>query len=158
MVSLAAEVTLSVTHGMRSRVIAALLVALPSAYALVGATRLAEATAVAPAQRLPPPEVSFQLDDDEAQADEDDRWRDLARRAAGLQQLECHEDLLGATTRMVDEAENGDSLAMAALGAMCTCSPRVTCRDRRASFLLPMHSITNMHIWRACSTHSSLFR
>ena len=92
---------------------------LPQAHALVGAQKLAESSAPAPAQRLPPPEISFQLDYEEPQVDEADKWRDLAQRAASLHQLECHEDLLGATSSMVDAAEKGDSLAMAALGAMC---------------------------------------
>ena len=47
-------------------------------------------------------------------------WRVLARKAATLQQLDCTDDMLGATNRMVDEAEEGEPLAMAALGVMCT--------------------------------------
>ena len=37
---------------------------------------------------------------------------------AQLQQLECTEDVLGAQVHMVDAAEQGDRLAMAALGSM----------------------------------------
>ena len=75
------------------------------------------------------PQISFQLDDAPARtADDEAPWRDLARRAASLRQLECTEDLLGSTMQMVDEAEGGDSLAMAALGAMYTlgqqCAPK----------------------------------
>ena len=92
---------------------------------LLGAAKLsadvAATAAPATATKLPPPVISFQIDDEEEPiVEEADRWRDLAQRAAGLQQLECSEDLLGATTQMVDAAEEGDSLAMAGLGAMCT--------------------------------------
>ena len=77
------------------------------------------------------PKVSFTLHEEERRspdqtADDADSaeglvaWRTLARKAASLQQLDCTEDLLGATQRMVDEAEAGNSLAMAALGVMCT--------------------------------------
>ena len=76
------------------------------------------------------PKITFSLDDGsqhhDALADADSvdaadglaAWRTLARKAASLHQLPCSDDLLGATTRMVDEAEKGDSLAMAALGVM----------------------------------------
>jgi hypothetical protein len=75
-------------------------------------------------QQPPPrplePKVTFSLDADQPLADEADaEWRALARKAAALQQLDCTDGLLGATRRMVDEAERGDSLAMAALGVMC---------------------------------------
>jgi len=74
-------------------------------------------------QQSPPrplePKVTFSLDADQPLADEADaEWRALARKAAALQQLDCTDGLLGATRRMVDEAERGDSLAMAALGVM----------------------------------------
>lgn len=102
----------------------ALALALQGASGLLGAAKLsadaAAAAAPAAASKLPPPTISFRIEDDEErEVDEADRWRDLAKRAAGLQQLECTEDLLGATTQMVDAAEEGDSLAMAGLGAMC---------------------------------------
>ena len=67
------------------------------------------------------PEITFTLDAEPRRgpdrvADEADEaegltgWRVLARKAAALEQLECTDDLLGATTRMVDEAERGDTL------------------------------------------------
>ena len=74
------------------------------------------------------PEITFSLDDEPRGADHEadqadeadglDGWRVMARKAAGLQTLECSEKLLGATGRMVEEAEGGDTLAMAALGVM----------------------------------------
>lgn len=84
-------------------------------------------------QQLPPtlqPKISFSLDEGEQAsadfaADQADMaegftaWRTLARKAAALEQLGCTDGLLDATARMVDEAERGDSLAMAALGVMC---------------------------------------
>ena len=106
-----------------------LLTALPSCRALVGAQKLAESIAPAPQQRLQPPEISFQLEPEEPQRDDENGWRELAQRAASLQQLRCHEDLLGATTRMVDAAEDGDTLAMAGLGAMCKCLRSQTQED-----------------------------
>ena len=97
------------------------------------------ATAQLGAQQQAPrldPEITFSLDGecrgiDRALRDADEadaaeglvRWRGLARKAAALQQLDCTEDLVGATSRMVDEAERGDSLAMAALGVMCKRPP-----------------------------------
>ena len=45
-------------------------------------------------------------------------WRRQARVVAGLQQLECTEDVVGAQFAMLDAAERDDPLAMAALGSM----------------------------------------
>ena len=108
------------------------------ALAAMGLWALA-ATAQLGAQQQAPrldPEITFSLDGecrgiDRALRDADEadaaeglvRWRGLARKAAALQQLDCTEDLVGATSRMVDEAERGDSLAMAALGVMCKRPP-----------------------------------
>ena len=97
--------------------------------AAAGVLSAAPASGSQPAPQLVP-EITFTLDDPRRSpdqvADEEDAaeglagWRVLARKAAGLQQLDCTDDMLGATTRMVDEAERGDTLAMAALGVMCT--------------------------------------
>lgn len=85
------------------------------ALALVGTTC---ALLASPAARVEP-QISFSLHTDaEEGASSEPRWRELARHAAALEQLECSEDLVGATSKMIDAAEGGDSLAMAALGTM----------------------------------------
>jgi hypothetical protein len=90
------------------------------------ATALLGASPQTSGVRLEPP-ISFSLEDDVPVDLDDEGWRSLAKKVAGLQQLQCSEDLLGATTQMVDAAESGDSLAMAALGAMCTPLPCTAC-------------------------------
>ena len=106
-----------------TRPVAALLLQLATSSALLSAAPQPFAST-----RLEP-EITFSLDEEPRGPDHDadrvdeadglDGWRVLARKAAGLQQLECTDNMLGATGRMVDEAERGDTLAMAALGVMC---------------------------------------
>ena len=63
------------------------------------------------------PQCSFSLDHDD-DAGSDGSWQPLARKAAGLEQLECSPTLLQSTESMVSAASEGDALAMAALGTM----------------------------------------
>ena len=69
------------------------------------------------------PAITFTLAAEPAAAEQagaEDDWRRLARTVAQLQQLECTEDVLGAQVHMVDAAEQGDRLAMAALRSELT--------------------------------------
>mmetsp|Transcript_68738 Transcript_68738/g.136185 ORF Transcript_68738/g.136185 Transcript_68738/m.136185 type:complete len:652 (-) Transcript_68738:406-2361(-) len=70
--------------------------------------------------------ITFNLEQ-VAEGDASD-WRGLAKQAAELLELECTPELLSATSAMVDAAEGGDSLAMAALGTMYllgqNCAPK----------------------------------
>ena len=127
------------------RLIAVLLLRAAPAVALLGASTASTGPRLTP-------EISFQVDDDDVAFDADDEWRSLARKAAGLQQLDCSEDLLGATTRMLDEAEEGDSLAMAALGSMCT--PRVFFPLRLSSQLSTL-SVAPVSLSQTCWANSA---
>ena len=100
-----------------------LLLAVPLAHGLLGAatpTPPSEAT-VEQVERVLQPSITFVLDESDQPSEEAD-WRRLARTVASLEQLECTEDVLGAQVGMVDAAEEGDSLAMAALGTMHFCT------------------------------------
>ena len=115
---------------MRHGVACGLLGLLPTVAALAGLDQLRSAEPPPPT-RLPSPEITFRLDGEREASPDEDRadWKDMARRAASLQQLGCDEDLLGATRQMLSAAEDdGDSLAMAALGTMYllgqSCAPK----------------------------------
>lgn len=62
------------------------------------------------------PSISFALKPEET-ADAKD-WRKLAAKIASLQHVDCTVDLVGAIEHMLEEAEKGDTLAMAALGTV----------------------------------------
>ena len=63
------------------------------------------------------PSISFSLDEEPAEPTLES-WKQLAQRAAGLQQLECGLGLVDDVLLMVHEAEQGDALAMAGLGTI----------------------------------------
>mmetsp|Transcript_105823 Transcript_105823/g.194073 ORF Transcript_105823/g.194073 Transcript_105823/m.194073 type:complete len:729 (+) Transcript_105823:60-2246(+) len=62
------------------------------------------------------PSISFALKTEETAGAED--WRHLASKIASLQHVDCAVDLMGALESMLEEAEKGDALAMAALGTV----------------------------------------
>lgn len=101
-----------------------LIALLPAATALRGSVPTAQQPAAAPTE---PHHITFSLEHEDADIGHED-WQPLARRAAALEQLECTPGLLNATSFMVDAAESGDSLAMAALGTMYllgqNCAPK----------------------------------
>ena len=75
------------------------------------------------------PKLTFDLRDADYEAaaaataaeDGDEPWRRQAQLVASLEQMDCASDVLGATSHMLDAAENSsDPLAMAALGTMYT--------------------------------------
>ena len=94
-----------------------------------------------------------------------DGWMRVAQTVVRLQQVECDDDLLGATEGMVDAADEGDPLAMAALGVMCaeiqprvsnraTSSPRISLLPRMAgtpSASAALVSVTSRGACTGCS-------
>ena len=96
------------------------LVSLPRARCLLGTAAPPTEASPESVERVLQPAITFTLAAEPAAAEEtgEDDWRRLARTVAQLQQLECTEDVLGAQVHMVDAAEQGDRLAMAALGSM----------------------------------------
>ena len=88
--------------------------------ALLGATAPLDVSAQV--VELLQPAISFALDESgPAPADappEDGSWKEVARQAARLRQLECGPTLVDSAERLVDEAEGGDALAMAGLGTI----------------------------------------
>jgi TPR repeat protein len=107
------------------RVLAALACALCApAGALLASRASAAEPPPATAGVAPQPQISFTLDVPPPISS----WNAVARKAASLQQVECAADLLEKTAQIVDEAEAGDSLAMAALGTMYlfgqACAPK----------------------------------
>lgn len=78
-----------------------------------------------------------------------DGWKRVAQTVVRLQQVECDDDLLGATEGMVDAADEGEPLAMAALGVMCAeIQPRWS--TRRASPTAPRddRAAPSLPIWQ----------
>jgi hypothetical protein len=67
--------------------------------------------------RLIQPTITYRLDVEDADADLEE-WQRVANAAAQLVPLQCPEDMIGSVDRMLKEAESGDVLAMAGLGAM----------------------------------------
>lgn len=104
-----------------SLAVALCLVSLPRARCLLGTAAPPTEASPESVERVLQPAITFKLAAEPAAAEEtggEDDWRRLARTVAQLQQLECTEDVLGAQVHMVDAAEQGDRLAMAALGSM----------------------------------------
>ena len=103
-----------------SLAVALCLVSLPRARCLLGTAAPPTEATPESVERVLQPAITFTLAAEPAAAEEtgEDDWRRLARTVAQLQQLECTEDVLGAQVHMVDAAEQGDRLAMAALGSM----------------------------------------
>ena len=101
--------------------VALCLVSLPRARCLLGTAAPPTEASPESVERVLQPAITFTLAAEPAAAEQagaEDDWRRLARTVAQLQQLECTEDVLGAQVHMVDAAEQGDRLAMAALGSM----------------------------------------
>ena len=100
--------------------VALCLLSLPRARGLLGTAAPPTEASPQSVERVLQPAITFTLTAEPAaqQTGGEDDWRRLARTVAQLQQLECTEDVLGAQVRMVDAAEEGDRLAMAALGSM----------------------------------------
>merc|ERR1740124_1565241 len=97
------------------------VVSLPRARCLLGTAAPPTEASPESVERVLQPAITFTLAAEPAAAEQtggEADWRRLARTVAQLQQLECTEDVLGAQVRMVDAAEEGDRLAMAALGSM----------------------------------------
>ena len=101
--------------------VALCVVSLPRARCLLGTAAPPTEASPESVERVLQPAITFTLAAEPATAEQtggEDDWRRLARTVAQLQQLECTEDVLGAQVQMVDAAEQGDRLAMAALGSM----------------------------------------
>merc|ERR1719483_1658810 len=101
--------------------VALCVVSLPRARCLLGTATPPTEASPESVERVLQPAITFTLAAEPAAAEQtggEDDWRRLARTVAQLQQLECTEDVLGAQVQMVDAAEQGDRLAMAALGSM----------------------------------------
>ena len=102
------------------------LLALPEAACLLGTAAPPTEATPEMVERVLKPSITFELapkasaaaDEAAGAAESVADWRKLARSVAQLQQLDCDEDVLGAQVQMVDAAEEGDKLAMAALGTM----------------------------------------
>ena len=104
-----------------SLAVALCLVSLPRVRCLLGTAAPQTEASPESVERVLQPAITFTLAAEPAAAEQtggEDDWRRLARTVAQLQQLECTEDVLGAQVQMVDAAEQGDRLAMAALGSM----------------------------------------
>lgn len=63
------------------------------------------------------PSVSFSIGDDPVEYVHGD-WMEVARKASGLQRVECSATLMDVILKLVNEAEGGDAQAMAGLGAI----------------------------------------
>merc|ERR1719483_618403 len=101
--------------------VALCVVSLPRARCLLGTAAPQTEASPESVERVLQPAITFTLAAEPAAAEQtggEDDWRRLARTVAQLQQLECTEDALGAQVQMVDAAEQGDRLAVAALGSM----------------------------------------